>query len=128
MWSQKARKNWDIQRDRNTKFYQTVVRNRRRKNKITQIKNQDNTWISEPQAVEQHFANHFKQLFTEPHHLSVEEIQSQLINIPIPTLTPHQLFQLDQSIHDEEIIQAVNQQGPLKTPGPDGIPTFYQTF
>ena len=105
------------------------MRNRRRKNKITQIKNQDNTWISEPQAVEQHFADHFKQLFTEPHHLSVEEIQSQLINIPIPTLTPHQLFQLDQLIQDEEIIQAVNQLGPLKTLGPDGIPAaFYQTF
>ena len=60
MWSQKARKNWDIQGDRNTKFYQTVVWNRRRKNKITRIKNQDNTWISEPQAVKQHFADHFK--------------------------------------------------------------------
>ena len=59
----------------------------------------------------------------------MEEIQSQLINIPIPTLTPHQLFQLDQSIQDEEIIQAVNQLGPLKTLGPDGIPAaFYQTF
>jgi hypothetical protein len=59
----------------------------------------------------------------------VEEIQSQLINIPIPTLTPHQITQLDQSIQDEEIIQAVNQLGLLKTPGPDGIPTaFYQTF
>ena len=32
-------------------------------------------------------------------------------------------------ITDEEIISAVNQLGPLKTPGPDGIPAaFYQKF
>jgi hypothetical protein len=55
----------------------------------------------------------------------MEEIQTQLQQIPIPTLTPNQLHQLDLPIQDEETLQAVNQMGPLKTPGPDG---FRQIF
>ena len=127
MWAQKAKKDWDLKGDRNTKFFQAVVRARRRRNQISQIKTQDNTWLSEHQEIEQHFVDHYINLFSDTQSLPVEDIQNQLLNIPIPTLTPQQNSILDQPIRDEEIIEAVNQLGPLKTPSPDGVPTaFYQ--
>ena len=41
MWAQKARSNWIIQGDRNTKFFQTVVKQRRARNRILQLKTEN---------------------------------------------------------------------------------------
>lgn len=38
MWAQKARTKWIFQGDRNIKYFQTVVRQRRAKNRILQSK------------------------------------------------------------------------------------------
>jgi hypothetical protein len=106
-----------------------MVRARRRRNQISQIKTQDNKWLSDHQEIEQHFVDHYINLFSDTQSLPVEDIQNQLLNIPIPTLTPQQSSILDQPIRDEEIIEAVNQLGPLKIPGPDGVPAaFYQQY
>ena len=42
MLSQKAKKDWDLKGDLNTKFFQAIVRNRQRRNIISQIRNSDN--------------------------------------------------------------------------------------
>jgi hypothetical protein len=52
MWAQKAKKDWDLKGDRNTKFFQAVVRARQRRNQISQIKTQDNKWLSDHQEIE----------------------------------------------------------------------------
>ena len=41
MWAQKARSNWIIKGDRNTKFFQTVVKQRRARNRILQLKTEN---------------------------------------------------------------------------------------
>ena len=106
-----------------------MVKARRRRNKITQIKSSNNKWISDHQDIEYHFLEHYKSLFSDPQPLSMEEIQNQILNIPIPTLTPQQINMLDQPIQVDEISLAVNQLGPLKTPGPDRVlAAFYQKY
>jgi hypothetical protein len=75
MWSQKARKNWDIKGDRNTKYFQAVVKSRRRQNKILQIKFVEDRWLSEPEDIQQCFVDHYTQLFMEPQNHSVNHIQ-----------------------------------------------------
>ena len=65
MWAQKAKKDWDIKGDRNTKKFQAVVRARRRRNQISQIKTQDNKWLSDHQEIEQHFVDHYINLFSD---------------------------------------------------------------
>lgn len=128
LWTQKAKTNWDTNGDRNTKYFQAVVKNRRRRNRITQIMNDNDHWVTEPRDIEYCFHNHFHNFFAQPQN-EVQDMMAQLTTLPLPTLTDYQSAQLDMPITDEEIISAVNQLGPLKTPGPDGIPAaFYKKF
>ena len=55
MWAQKARSNWLLHGDRNTKYFQTVVRQRRSKNRIIQIKNVEGQLTDNPEEIEQIF-------------------------------------------------------------------------
>ena len=128
-WSEKARKEWDLKGDRNTKYYQAVCRNRRRHNKIIQIKNEEDVWIFDQAQIEQCFCNYFHKLYADTPQYNIEEIQLQLNCLQIPSLTDQQRNALDQPMEDAEILQAIHQLGPLKAPGPDGIPAaFYQKF
>jgi hypothetical protein len=52
-----------------------------------------------------------------------------LNSIPVPTISAQQASQLDLPIQNEEIIQVINQMGPLKAPGLDGISAaFFQKY
>ncbi len=66
VWSQKARVEWDLKGDRNKKYFQTVVKNRRRHNRIIQIKNNNEDWLTDPTDIEQCFGNHFHNLYSDP--------------------------------------------------------------
>jgi hypothetical protein len=82
----------------------------------------------EPGELEQCFIRYFHNLYSQPHYGS-EDVLNQLNSIPIPTLSDQQVAHLDQPILDAEIIQAINQRGPLKTPGSDAVhATFYQKY
>jgi hypothetical protein len=127
LWSQKARKEWDLKEDRNTKYFQAIVRNIRRHNKIIQIKNEEDVWISDQAQIEHSFCTHFQKLYVDEPQYSADEIQFQLNCLQIPKLTDQQRCTLDQLVDDAEILPVVQQLGPLKAPGPDGIPAaFYK--
>ena len=51
----KARTKWFLHGDRNTKYFQTVVRQRRSKNRIIQIKNVEGQLTDNPEEIEQIF-------------------------------------------------------------------------
>ena len=70
----KARKEWDLKGDRNTKYYQAVVRNRRRHNKIIQIKNEEDVWISNQTQIEQCICTHFCSIYADTPQSTAEEI------------------------------------------------------
>lgn len=41
MWAQNSKSNWIVQMDRNTKFFQTVVKQRRARSRILHLKMDD---------------------------------------------------------------------------------------
>ena len=89
LWTQKAKTNWDTNGDRNTKYFQAVVKNRRRRNRITKIKNDNDQWVTEPRDIEYCFHNHFHNFFAQPQN-EVQEMMAQLTTLPLPTLTDYQ--------------------------------------
>ena len=128
IWAQKAKKDWDLKGDRNTRFFQIVIRNRRKRNQIVQLKNDDNSWVLEPKQIEDCITHFFHNLYSRPQSLD-PDILPQLSNVHIPTITTFQAAQLEQPVLEVEIFQAFHQMGPLKTSGPDGIPAaFYQKY
>ena len=125
MWAQKARSNWLLYGDRNTKYFQTVVRQRRSKNRIIQIKNVNGQLTDNPEEIEQIFLDSFKQSYSGNSNLTVENIIQEIQGLPIPTLTDQQVHSLNRGISNSEIEETVFQMGPHKALGPDGIPGFF---
>ena len=74
MWPQKARSNWILQGDRNTKFFQTVVRQKRARNRIMQIKNDLWCFTENPNEIEAIFTNHFRSYFQNSIQSSFDSI------------------------------------------------------
>ena len=105
-----------------------MVKNIRRHNRVVQIKDENDDWISNPQQIK-HFTIHFQKLYEDDQPHTAEKIHLQLKDTNILVITDQQRMTLDQPIKDEEILQVVRQMGSFKALGPDGIPTaFYQKF
>lgn len=60
MWAQKARSNWTIQGDKNTKYFQTLVKQRRARNKILQLRKADSNLTEDLLEIETMFLDHLK--------------------------------------------------------------------
>ena len=72
---------------RNTKFFQTVVKHRRARNKILQVKDEDGRLTDKPEEIENILGNHFKSSYELQHHTSVDSIIQELQNLPVPKLS-----------------------------------------
>ena len=121
-WAQKARSNWIIQGDRNTKYFQTIVNQRRARNKITLLKREDGSNTNNIEEIEDLLVKHLKDRFYEPNSYSFGSILENLSTLPIPKLSQQQVLQLDCPISNDEIEMAIFQLGAHKALNLDGIP------
>ena len=87
MWAQKARSNWILNGHRNTRYLQTVVRQRRARSRILHIKDEEGLLFEDPMEIENRVANHFKSSYEDIAFLSGDSILSELQTIDIPKLT-----------------------------------------
>lgn len=107
MWAQKGRHNWVIYGDRNTRYFQTVVKQRAR-NRIVQLKSEVGELITEQKGIEELLFLHFKQNFEGKTEVTIDQLMA--LNKPV-TLA--------------EIETTIFQIRPYKAPGPDGILAFF---
>lgn len=59
MWSQRACSDWIIQGDRNTKYFQTLVKQRRARTRITMLKKSDGQQIEDLNEIKALLVDHF---------------------------------------------------------------------
>ena len=78
MWAQKARSNWILNGDRNARYFQTVVRQRRARRRILHIKDEEDLLLEDPLEIENRLVNHFKSSYEDTALLSVDSILSEL--------------------------------------------------
>ena len=124
-WAQKARSNWIIQGDRNTKYFQNIMNQRRARNRITLLRREDGSNTNNIEEIEDLLVKHFKDRFYESNSNSFESILENLSTLPIPKLSQQQVHQLDSPISNDEIEMDVFQLGAHKAPGPDSILAFF---
>ena len=125
MWAQKARSNWILNGDKNTRYFQTIVRQRRARSRILHIKDEEGLLLEDPMEIENRLANHFKSSYEDIALLSADSILSELQTIDIPKLTHQQCLEMNRLVTNLEIEDTIFQLGPHKAYGPDGIPAFF---
>ena len=64
MWALKSRVNWLIQGDRNTAFYHVSTLVRRKRNKISSIKDRMGEWLHDENEVKEFIREGFSSIYT----------------------------------------------------------------
>ena len=111
MWAQKARRTWIIQGDRNTTFFQTLVKQRRARNRILQIRTDDGSQLKELEDIEYYMMEHFKKQYSETSARSVQELMKELENLEVLELDSIQRIDLDRPVSNKEIEMVAFQLG-----------------
>ncbi|GJY48561.1 hypothetical protein Tco_0438517, partial [Tanacetum coccineum] len=120
---QKAKIQWAIEGDENSKFFHGII-NRKRANLAIKEVMVDGEWVDEPSRVKDEFSSHFATRFQLPRG------NRSRINFLFPNrLSSDQAANLEMSISTEEIRNAVWACGENKSPGPDGFTfEFFRKF
>nr|GEW76647.1 RNA-directed DNA polymerase, eukaryota, reverse transcriptase zinc-binding domain protein [Tanacetum cinerariifolium] len=111
---QKARVKWEVEGDKNSKFFHGLINSRRKSQSIHGIMH-EGVWLSDPKDIKEAFLNFYKKKF------SCHESQ-----VSFPSFMPaHRLNTSDQDllkvvVSMEEIKTAFWDCGSNKAPGPDG--------
>ncbi|KAF3971566.1 hypothetical protein CMV_004851 [Castanea mollissima] len=78
MRAQKARCGWILKDDRNKRFFQTIVKQRRAKSSILQLKDRNENLTDKPEEIEGILVEHFKSSYEDQNALSVDDILQEL--------------------------------------------------
>ncbi|XP_074301413.1 uncharacterized protein LOC141632800 [Silene latifolia] len=123
-WRQRSRALWLKDGDRNTKFFHTRVGERKRKNTIHKLVDDDGNTHTGEEGISSVAMAYFQSLFasSNPRNFEVLESLGQRVSHDMNS-------NLAQDYKEEEVIKALNQMHPLKALGPDGMNgLFFQTY
>jgi hypothetical protein len=121
-WLQRSRIAWLKEGDRNTSYFHRKAA-ARVKNKINLLKRENGQTTKNKSEMEEMTRTFFIQLYSVDQGVSPEEL-TQIFELVISDEANESLCK---KISEEEISDALFQIGPLKAPGPDGLPTrFFQ--
>lgn len=124
-WHQRSRVNWLRMGDRNTRFFHLTTIQRRQRNQIVKLKDEDGEWQSDPTAIANIIKEHFQKLYAPP----PPRVSDDVLSLIDPIITTDINDALTKSVTTEEIKIAAFQMGPLKAPGSDGyLGIFYQKY
>nr|GEW76328.1 putative RNA-directed DNA polymerase, eukaryota, reverse transcriptase zinc-binding domain protein [Tanacetum cinerariifolium] len=112
---QKAKIQWAIEGDENSKFFHGVI-NWKRANLAIRGVMVDGEWVDDPRCMKEEFCSHFATRFHDPSGIRNK------INFMFPNqLSSDQAFELDKQVSTDEIRIAVWACGENKSHGPDGF-------
>ncbi|GJV80214.1 RNA-directed DNA polymerase, eukaryota [Tanacetum coccineum] len=122
-YMQKAKIQWAIEGDENSKFFHGII-NRKRANLAIKGVMVDGEWVDDPCRVKEEFRLHFANRFRAP------AANRCKLNYTFPNrLSSDQLDMLESPISRDEVRNAVWGCGENKSPGPDGFTfEFFQKF
>ncbi|XP_028109540.1 uncharacterized protein LOC114308198 [Camellia sinensis] len=124
LWFQKSEANWITQVERNTRFFHISTIARRRRMRVTTLKNMERGWISNPDDLCSHVLNYFCDLFKYDAtvHTSFSPINLQ------PKFSNKDNIALSKHITNQDVWEAIKSIKAFKAPGSNGIQSiFYHT-
>ncbi|XP_074304372.1 uncharacterized protein LOC141639082 [Silene latifolia] len=124
-WKQRSRAIWLREGDRNTKFFHQKAGQRKKKNFIGKIYDEEGIRREGDEAVEKVAVEYFSKLFTTDNPTDFDDIFEGIEHRVMREMNEI----LTREYDEEEVLEALNQMHPLKAPGPDGMNgLFYQTY
>ncbi|XP_033134325.1 uncharacterized protein LOC117127773 [Brassica rapa] len=116
-WKQKSRVLWLREGDRNTKFFHALTKQRRARNKITQLLDENESIIEDEEGLVVVATSYFRQIFESS---NPEEIEEALAQVPT-TITGAMNDDLTAPVSEWEVKLALFAMHPEKAQGPDGM-------
>ncbi|KAA3453673.1 reverse transcriptase [Gossypium australe] len=122
-WEQRARINWLKLGDRNTSFFHKQASLRKKRNLIQKLQLDDERETKEIEEMKEIAQAYFVKLFSNGSHTSTDRIFSGIE----ACISEEDNANLKANFTKEEIRTALNEMGPTKALGEDGLPAiFYQ--
>ncbi|KAA3466349.1 reverse transcriptase [Gossypium australe] len=115
LWRQKARCDWLQFGDRNTKFFHSRTKQRRKFNRVLALRIRNEEWWSEQSILSEEAVKYFEKLYGENPN-PIPDIPSNIF----PSLKEQDIDFLKKPVLNEEIKKALFDMAPLKAPGSDG--------
>ncbi|XP_062020952.1 uncharacterized protein LOC133737412 [Rosa rugosa] len=126
-WRQRSRAVWLKDGDRNSAFFHRRACNRKSRNSIRGLTDEQGQWQSEPAEIQRLLLTYFKTVFSSE-GCDARAVQTVLDATPTK-LTRSMNESLVQPYTDDEIKAALFQMHPSKSPGPNGMsPFFFQKY
>lgn len=119
IWALKSKINWMILGDRNTSFCHISTLVRRKRNRITIVKNNMGDWLYEERDVMEYIRKGFKDHFSSS--MICSERYPPIASQWQVTLSKEECEALNHEVTEEEIKGALWLMKPFKAPGLDGL-------
>ena len=109
----------------NTKFFHGTATQRKRRNFIKGLRDNCGVWQTEEGVISKMLVDFYAGLFTTSNPHNLESILEGVQDV----VTSEMNAKLTAPYTGEEVECAIKEIGPLKAPGPNGMPPlFYQTY
>ncbi|KAF7843157.1 ribonuclease H [Senna tora] len=124
LWFQKARCQWIKDGDRNTRYYHTKAINRRKRNKIIMLRNNEGAWTENLEEIKAIIVNFFKELFSD----DTQTISETDFNYRWPYIRKEEWESISHAFTKDEIVAADNKRWKGIRMGKDGMHLTHLMF
>ncbi|CAL1403132.1 unnamed protein product [Linum trigynum] len=127
-WQQKSRVRWLKRGDKNSSYFHTVMRTRRKRNFVAGLYNADGEWVTEERGKADIATDFYQTLFTS--ESQVHNMADRVADLPIgSSITQEMNANLTAVVLPEEIRRTVFGMGSKQAPGSDGFTgKFFKAF
>ena len=121
IWRQRSKVHWYKEGDKNTKFFHACASERRKKNSILGLWNEDGVWCESKESITTTIIAYFEKIYTTSSPTRINEVTNA-----IPRRVTNEMnSKLTKTFTSEEVLKALQQLHPTKAPGPDGTSAIF---
>ena len=121
IWQQRSKVLWYKEGDRNTKFFHAHALERRKKNSILGLWNEDGVWCESKESITATAIAYFEKIYTTSSPTEINEVTNA-----IPRRVTNEMnSKLTKTFTSKEVLKALQQLHPIKAPGPDSMSAIF---